>query len=140
MTVARSYYDGARTYYNWRAATAGTTDGSFVSGDAPGTVCPQQWTLPTRTKYVNLITTTYGLSGADGSATIRSAPLDFVYTGTYDHSSGSMYLEGGYAYYWSRTANSASAVFYLGFGSAAVDPQHPGDRGYGFAIRCLAKP
>ena len=138
-TVARSYYNGVRTYYNWRAATAGTTNASTSSGDAGGSVCPQQWTLPTTNNYVNLIATIYSVPSNNDSK-LLAAPLSFTYTGTYNNSSGSLLYESSAGCYWSRTAVSASLAYRMHFISSTVNSQNGEYRGLGLALRCLAKP
>ena len=88
----------------------------------------------------NLIITTYGITNdTAGSTKLRSAPLDFAYTGYYDYYSGSLYLETTYGYFWSRTASDSSFAYYLYFGSSSVYPQDLGLRGNGRPLRCTAK-
>ena len=138
-TTARSYTNGIRTYYNWYAATGGTTNASTTSGNATGSVCPKGWTLPTKDNYVTLITTTYGITNSSaGSTRLRSAPLDFAYTGYY-FTSGSLSSETTSGYFWSRTVRDSSYAYGLYFNSSNVSPQGSGSRGYGRSLRCTAK-
>ena len=94
---------------------------------------------PTKDNFVTLITTTYGITNSSaGSTRLRSAPLDFAYTGYYN-TSGSLYYETTYGEYWSRTGYISSNAYYLYFGSGIVDPQVYGTRGFGRSLRCTAK-
>lgn len=107
--TARSYtYDYSSTvYYNWYAATGGTTGSETTSGDAFGSVCPRGWTLPTKDEYVNLIDTYQ-----PGTVyRLRVAPLHFNFTGNYNASSGSHESGGRIGTYWSRTVYSADRAY-----------------------------
>ena len=96
--------------------------------------------LPTKDNYVNLITTTYGItSSSAGSTKLRSSPLNFAYAGYYGYSSGSLNSETAYGDFWSRTAVISTVAYYLRFNSSAVNPQSYYDRGSGFPLRCTAK-
>ena len=102
-------------------------------------VCPKGWTLPTKDNYVTLITTTYGItSSSAGSTKLRSAPLNFAYTGYYN-TSGSLNSATTYGYFWSRTAYSSSVAYLLYFYSSVVNPQYNYARGTGRPLRCTAK-
>ena len=99
----------------------------------------QRKTLPTKDNYVNLITTTYGITNSSaGSTKLRSSPLDFAYTGYYS-TSGSLSNETTYGYFWSRTVNGSSDAYLLYFRSSNVNPQSTSFRGNGFPLRCTAK-
>ena len=138
QTTSRSYYDESRAYYNFRAVTAGTTNEDTVSGDANGTVCPQAWTLPTRSEYVNLVTTVYSVSGSN-DAKLHALPFSFNYAGYYNPNT--IYNSDMDGYFWSRSIKDASSSYYLFFRSNAVTPQGSSyGRVYGFPARCLAKP
>ena len=139
-TTARSYYNGARTYYNWYTATAGTTDISTTSNNASGSICPQEWTLPTSSNFVN-ITTIYDIANSSvGSTKLRSVPLSFGYTGFYNFSKGSLEGASSYSFYYSRTVDPDLGIYYLRSLNNSVDPQSSVYRNNGLAIRCLAKP
>ncbi len=138
-TTARSYTNGARTYYNWYAATGGTTNDYTTSGNASGSVCPKGFTLPTSSDYSSL-TTTYNIThDSAGSTKLRQSPLDFVYTGWYDCDNGLMDFVGGYGRYWSRTVSYSSDAYDLVFHGSYVSTQSHSRRGYGHALRCVAK-
>ena len=94
---------------------------------------------PTKDNFVTLITTTYGITNSSaGSTRLRSAPLDFAYTGYYN-TSGSLYGETTYGSFWSRTAYSSTYAYYLGFTIGIVNPQNFNTRGSGNPLRCTAK-
>ena len=94
---------------------------------------------PTKDNFVTLITTTYGITNSSaGSTRLRSAPLDFAYTGYYN-TSGSLYGETTYGDFWSRTVYDSSVAYYLYFRSSSVSPQDLGVRGNGRSLRCTAK-
>ena len=102
-------------------------------------VCPKGFTLPTSSDYSSL-TTTYNITNnSTGSTKIRQSPLDFVYTGYYYYISGSLYNEGSYGRYWSRTAVSGTYAYLLDFNSSNVVPQNNYGRGYGYALRCVGR-
>ena len=71
---------------------------------------------------------------------LQSVPFSFAYTGRYNYLYRSLEYEGSSGNYWSRTIKDSSTAYNLGFGSDLVDPQSNHKRGYGLAIRCLAKP
>ena len=102
-------------------------------------VCPKGFTLPTSSDYSSLTTTYHITNSSTGSTKLRQSPLDFVYTGYYSYSSGSLRLEGSYGRYWSRTAFSGSDAYYLYFYSSNVYPQYNNNRGFGFALRCVGR-
>ena len=102
-------------------------------------VCPKGWTLPTKDNYVTLIDTTYGItSNVAGSTKLRSAPLNFAYTGYYS-TSGSLSPEATGGNFWSRTAHDSTDAYYLDFNYSSVNPQHYATRGTGRPLRCTAK-
>lgn len=144
--TSRSYTNSIRTYYNVRAATAGTTDSSITFTNAPGSVCPQGWTLPTGRStgdYGKLLARYYikndlaDNNNAAGSAKLRSTPLNFNYTSYYSigQLSGTTTTRG---YYWSSTVYGSDDAYYLYF----ADDRNLASssyRGYGQAVRCIAK-
>ena len=138
-TTARSYTNGTRTYYNWYAATGGTTNASTTSGNATGSVCPKGFTLPTSSDYSSLTTTYHITDSSTGSTKLRQSPLDFVFTGYYNHYNGSLRDEGSRGVYGSRTAGSDTNVYNLSFYSANVNPQSNYYRGNGIALRCVGR-
>ena len=70
---------------------------------------------------------------------LRSAPLDFGWTGNYDYSSGLLYGATAYGSFWPRTARSTESAYFLYFSNGSVSAQDYNSRGYGLALRCTAK-
>lgn len=138
--VARSYTDGARTYYNWRAATGGSTDASFTTGDAPGSVCPKGWGLPSRDEYVELVSEVYKIPDDSDDAKMIATPLTFDHTGYYQAGGGVMYYKDTHGFYWSSALATSEHPYNLLLHGTGVNPQDDRySRSYGFAIRCVAK-
>ena len=46
--------------------------------------------------------------------------------------------EAGYGYYWSAASNSTTLSYYLAFNSSYLYPRYNTNKGYGFAVRCVA--
>ena len=102
-------------------------------------VCPKGFTLPTSSDYSSLTTTYHITNDSTGPTKLRQSPLDFVYTGVYSYSIGSLRNEGSIGYYWSRTAYSGTGAYGLYFNSSNVNPQYFITRGIGFALRCVGR-
>lgn len=137
-TSARSYTNEARTLYNFFAATAGS---ALAKGEAPNSICPKGWTLPTITNIVNLVSNTYKVSSdATGIGQILGFPLDFNYTGGYSSISGLFDGGDGTGAYWSNYAINSDAAYFLLFDvNLGVRPQYSNRRADGYAVRCVAK-
>ncbi len=110
-------------YYQFNAALAG----SVVWGsntDAPESICPKNWQLPTASSADSAFTTSgsfaymlaqYGLATSSSvgvvSGTqydIRKKPIYMFRAGRTDTASGVISYVGSWGYYWSRTASGAS--------------------------------
>jgi uncharacterized protein (TIGR02145 family) len=136
-------WEKAGNYYNWYAATAGTSTSLMTGSDATASICPKGWRLPSNSgikSYYNLITTTYGLaSSSDGSLALRAHPLNFNLSGYYAWYNGAMRGQGSYGYYWSGTAYStATDAYVLLFNTSSISPQGSFGQGYGYSVRCVA--
>ncbi|MFO0886951.1 MAG: FISUMP domain-containing protein [Candidatus Saccharimonadales bacterium] len=147
--------------YNWSAATAGEsrTSHTETDGDAPYSICPSGWRLPTvgfteeydeiedeysyiaSGDYSNLDisfggTGQYADSGANIAKWQHDGPFRGVLAGGWDEGFDG---QGGFGFLWSRSAYSVdvgsavNAVFYAG----GVGPGGNAPRGYGLAVRCL---
>ncbi|MBR2709692.1 hypothetical protein IKE72_01275 [Candidatus Saccharibacteria bacterium] len=146
--------------YNWTMATLGsgksiTTDGTA----APNSICPKGWQLPVNSgnkSFYNLLDAYYtgtispgnpqtGSTIANPSALtiqqnlMRSNPLDFVVSGVYNRSYGTIYGRTTEGPFWSGTAVSATSARHLTSHSTGFSPQHADYRGFGFAVRCVAR-
>lgn len=76
VTYARTYYGGdikTGTYYNWKAATAGTGGDGKVN--PTGSICPKGWQLPaysssSKKSWYNLVLNTYGYDSRSRTSTV----------------------------------------------------------------------
>ena len=131
--------------YNWYAATATTGTTSIVSSDAPESICPKGWRLPTLLKgdwnYASLMGA-YGKPTSnvtDGNAITWSqgAPLYIALSGAYAAAS---YEQGGYAaYLWMSRGSRQNTADYLRFqaNNGVFYPQADGDKSFGLSVRCI---
>ena len=133
----------AGNYYNWYDATAGTGTSDFVGGDAPSSICPRGWRLPSvsgERSYESLMNI-YGISNNQESATkLRMNPLNFNLSGNYD-SWGYTSFQEQIGFYWMSSAanfdtnavnfNVSQKNVYFAIGSSSR-------KGYGEPIRCIA--
>ena len=79
------------------------------------------------------------LGMAQKTITVASYYCNFIsllHSGYYEHSAGNRGTRG---YYWSSNSNSSTESFGLRFSSTDLSLQYGGGRGYGLAIRCLAR-
>ena len=146
------------SYYSWDAATLGSGRSiNTENTDAPYSICPKGWELPTSrtTAATNWQTESdfyalahqYGLDSTtstsenDNGFYKQAGPgtvPNFLLTGRYDN--GSFYNGGGDGFYWSSTSpGHNSFARYLYFFSSHINSSYMNNRYYGFAVRCLAK-
>ena len=88
----QAQYSG--NYYNWYTATAGTGTYAMVSENAPSSVCPKGWKLPTGGEggqfaaltdaMVGIFTNTYDIR--DKSYDMQFSPNYFILSGYYYNS------------------------------------------------------
>ena len=149
------------SYYSWDVATLGSGRSIGTEDtDAPYSICPKGWKLPTSGNHeVNdptglsgwkrgdfyALATAYGvnLENAYNSSTStffnnagKGTPANFLRAGLYG--GGSFNLGGANGYYWSSTSGGNTSVArYLLFGSGYVSSADIGNRYYGFSVRCL---
>ena len=130
------------TYYNWAAATARS---GGDSGDAPNSVCPKGWRLPsgagvsTGNKSFATLMNAYSLgNNSSGSTGARRYPLSYVFSGRYYWGSGTLYYQDSGGYWWSTAAYSGSNAYYLGMDSSNLGPQSNANKAFGFALRCVS--
>ena len=126
-------------YYNWYTATAGTGMATMVNSDAPYSVCPKGWGLPSvaGAKSLKNLFDTYNVTvGAD----ILAEPLSFVITMNYAYQYSAIH-NPGWGYYWtSSAANTAIKAYGLRFSNSSIDSQHDNlEKMHGFTIRCVAR-
>ena len=118
-------------YYTFYTATAGTGGTSLTSGNAPSSICPKGWRLPTTTEFQTLYNTHY-----NSSALMRGEP-GFVLSGYVRD--GSVYNQGSGGDYWSSTVLNANYAYSLGLLSSYVYPDDYRDKYGGLAVRCVAR-
>ncbi|MBR2709720.1 hypothetical protein IKE72_01415 [Candidatus Saccharibacteria bacterium] len=140
--------------YNWTMATLGsgksiTTDGTA----APNSICPKGWKLPDNSgskSFYNLLDAYYTGTISSGNPTttpairdqqnlMQSDPLDFVVSGVYYRSDGTIGNRTTEGSFWSGTAYSATLARSLHSYSAGFYPQDANYRGLGYAVRCVAR-
>ncbi len=132
-------------YYSWCTATAGTCSDS---GDAPSSICPKGWTLPSNSN-TNIGTYTALNSAFAGSWTaiggVNGIKLGYNSNDAFFPAAGlvngdGLYNSGSYGYYWSSTVYSSnvSRAYDLFFNSGGVSPAHFSNRYLGFSVRCVA--
>ena len=132
-------------YYQWNAATAGTGE-ALTDQDAPGSICPKGWRLPTSNTYATdksfgKLTSVYSITNnTDGTsdAILRSSPFFFTRSGDAAHES--LLNEGDNGYYWSSRAYAdTNRTYNLYFGNSFVRPNGYYSRNLGFSVRCVAR-
>lgn len=141
------------------------TDGyllSQASGEAADSVCPKGWRLPTNgdsttnKSYGKLVYTYTGATGNSGAQAgtdngttnariigiLLEKPLSFIYSDFYNYSSGALHSRP-LGHYWSSTVSEAAKarnLNYLMDGTGRyLGPQSSGDKGHGFAVRCVSQ-
>ena len=145
-TTGNSHYH-LGNYYNWTAAMAMNDSSSYTTNQTlvDQSICPAGWTLP---RVGSGEDTFYGLwseygyddnSGTFSSiSTLTGSPAYFAPTGGWNGSFGGV---GAYGGFWSPVVRSSynaySADFNMGGGAG---PSGDVDRGYGYSIRCVARP
>lgn len=144
---------GATNYgylYNWPAATAGESRTTMPagSGNAPHSICPANWRLPTGGTTGEFAWLNAKMNDPDATAPATTSgsgfyqnwqntgPFKGVFSGRWN---GSFNYQGSDGYFWSSSAhasianNAHSALFY----ASVVDPGYSISRYVGFGVRCL---
>ncbi len=152
---------GCYSYYSWDAATLGSGRSlSTDNTDAPYSICPKGWRLPTSGSPSNdgwkrgdfyALAISYGAnlenSYIDNSSVtgknfynnagpIGNSTPNFLLAGYYYNSSFN--YGGYYGYYWSATSGNTGARR-LGFGPSEVYSAYGSSRRDGFSVRCLTE-
>ena len=149
-TVYGSTYD--TWYYSWYAATAGSGTSSMVNQDAPYSICPAHWRLPTN--YTNkqypsggaqkswgFLLNTYGISLTWHETTseyqiLEAFPFTLLHAGYFD--SGA-FQGNDLGRWWSTTAYStATRAYRLDFSTTGVNTQGDRVKYDGHNVRCVA--
>ena len=129
-----AYIDSAYGgYYNFYTATAGTGGTSLASGDAPSSICPKGWRLPTGGSSGEFNT----LYGQYNSAALMMGVPNFTLSGNIFQSH--VDDQGSYGYFWSSTVATANYAYYLKLGSSNVNPAGGRGKHERFSVRCVAQ-
>lgn len=130
--------------YNWTAATLGSGTKVATNGsNAEDSICPRGWKLPDYTNkgsFQNLFTT-YSISTNNAASVNKMAnfPLNFLRTGAYGYERGNLNGRTNNGSWWSATINDAPFADCLQTSVSMFLPRNRYYRGYGFAIRCVAR-
>ena len=153
----------AGNWYNWYAATAGT--GKYDStGEVSDSLCPSGWRLPkdvqnnttanSGSEFYNLLVLQYGMkvgsNAGDGvnhgndyfrnaDTAVLSFPLSFIRSGFYYWNIGGLNGRTNGGNFWSSYASSVTYSRVLNFYGRYLYPQFGYNKGYGFAVRCVAR-
>lgn len=144
--------------YNWSAATAGESRTSHTEedGDAPYSICPANWRLPTASRIWNEDTEEDDYSGdfseldiafgGTGEPAYSGEPniAQWQYNGAFKGVLSGYWIgefdgQGDYGVFWSASAHPDDAVyaFFAYFLADEVDPAVVNGRTAGFSVRCL---
>ena len=144
------------SYYSWDAATLGSgRDISTDNTNAPYSICPKGWRLPTSggTSVANwqavsdfyMLAHQYGLDSTtttyenDDGFYNQAGPgttPNFLLTGLYNN--GTYYNIGPRGYYWSATVLSHDASAYnLNFHASNINSAYENTNNLGFPVRCI---
>ncbi len=142
-TTSRVYVDETYGgYYNWYAATAGTgVDISETYQDAPSSICPKGWRLPTAYHYEN---DTLIDGDASTLTSIYNSPESLAGAPNITGLGGFYYgdtLDDGYASYHTSTnagGPTAYSIFVYKTADWTYDLINYNDTACGFFIRCVA--
>lgn len=142
---------GCYSYYSWDAATLGS--GREISTDnqnAPYSICPKGWHLPSTYNGTNSSTDFRALmiayGGSESVQNYGSSMFNKIKAGTAPNFLlahfyySNVFNNGVYHFYWSSTSGSGSnKARTLGLDTGGVYSANDDTRYYGFAVRCLAR-
>ena len=140
---SQSQYIG--NYYNWYTATAGTGTSVMTTGNAPSSICPKGWRLPTggSDSYFTSLTgalvdiTTNTTNVPDKAFFMQNSPNFFILSGHQSNTVGT-YQQGILGYWWSSTAFSGTNANWFYTTTNALYPASSYSKATGFSIRCVA--
>ena len=124
-------------YYSWYTATAGTgTAALTVNGqNAPASICPKGWRLPTGGNGGELESL---YNNYPSNPVLRSNPVNLTLSGNVYSSSRDD--QGSNGYYWSSTVYSSYGAYYLLLDTSHVYPaNYTGGKYNGHSVRCVAE-
>lgn len=139
-----TYWYSYGVMYNWYTATAGNGTYTMTSGNAAGDLCPAGWHLPTggsSGEWGVLANNMTGNNGIAKSATLRSYPNNFLYSGDYNPSKAIPDGVGKQGRIWSTTpvSNNTKNAYRMGYNSSEVTAatSNSWNKWDNFAIRCI---
>lgn len=144
---------GCYSYYSWHAATAGSgVDITTGNTDAPYSICPKGWRLPTSRNYVTTDSDFYNLAvayGMDPNSISDNSSGNFKRQAgpkttpnlsvTNFYNNNSFVLTGNGRYWPSSTSVYKGQSLYLFFDAIRVRTADNYPRNHGYAVRCLAR-
>ncbi len=131
-------------FYNWSAATAGESRTSLPTGDAPHSICPAGWSLPSggsTSRDFSQLDIVFGGSGGTSNGGPSASnwsyggPFKGVFTGYWNN----IFRRYGNAIFlWSANLSSTDRASYTTISvHGAVSPIGVYDRYFGLGVRCL---
>ena len=145
------YTPGCYSYYTWVAATAGSgTSISVDNADAPYSICPKGWRLPTIRSTIAgnsdfyQLAVAYGMnSEASSQSTVNfynnagpNTTANFLLANFYYINS---FYGGGNGNCWSSTSYDSANAHNFNYNPSSVNSAGKLNRKYGLPVRCLAK-
>jgi uncharacterized protein (TIGR02145 family) len=133
---------GCGYLYNWSAATAATGNSLIGGQEAPGSICPINWHLPSVTNFSDLIV---AMANSNSLGDSENLGPDGLWQGTFAHSwyyQEAPYNPGYDARYWSSTSDGSDLAYRLDFDSYSSDNAYtiPMDNKRGQSVRCVVSP
>ena len=121
-------------YYTFYTATAGTGGSSLATdgANAPSSICPKGWRLPTGGSSGEFQT----LYNNYNSVALMQGDPGFVLPGIVYN--GSMYGQGSNGNFWSSTVRNANNAYDLRLDSSDVSPAYHAGKDLGYSVRCVA--
>ncbi len=134
---SKVYYDPSHpeygAYYNWYTATASTGNATLSTKgeNAPSSVCPSGWHLPTGGANGDF----YSLLNGQNISVIEGDPYFLSKTG--DIYDSVLQVNGSNGHLWSSTAAREGMAYILNF-NTTINHSNYNYRWYGQPIRCIA--
>lgn len=139
-----TYWYSYGVMYNWYTATAGNGTYELTSSSAVGDLCPAGWHLPSggaNGEWGVLASNMPGNNGTAKSASLRSYPNNFLYSGDYNPSKDIPDGVGKQGRIWSTTPVSSNIknAYRMGYNSTEVTAatSNSWNKWDNFAIRCI---
>lgn len=131
------YLSNSIGYYSWCAATAGTCGSTTVDGNAPSSICPKGWKLPSGSNsgdYAKL----FASEKLSNFEQMQASPYNFGFTGWIyiDNGIPKLGQTSSVGYWWTSTpyGDDSTSAYRLLNGSLDRSSRYRG-----MAIRCVAQ-